>query len=193
MAITSKIMNVGIVPQDYSVYIPAVAKGFASVTSAVSLNGATYGTGVTLNTQDNNRYLFLGHPDASDSFAIIPYALPNNYANGTSLSLTIVWTAAVTTGNVRYNIGVSKKSSTGTYTNVDANAANYAGIASYSAPTAITQIKKETVTIPGTGLVAGGVVQILSIRKGIDALDTMAGIMSIHGFKLKYKVNLYGG
>lgn len=190
MAITSKDMTIQTKQQDYYKYLMAWNTS-ASVVSSVSLDGVTFGTGVTY-VAVNSRHVVAQFPDASDSFLLGGIILPKNYVDGTDIEVDILWSADTTSGNVRFNFGLTEVTS-GTY---DLDLANdnvsYAGIANYTAPSSVDEIMTTTVTIGGTNFVAGDVTNVVMCREGINAADTMSGNLWVIGFIFKFKINSYG-
>lgn len=190
MAVTSKDMTIRTRAQDFYKYISAYNCS-ASIVASVSLDGVTYGTGVTY-VAVNSRHVVAQFPDATDAFIIGGIQIPENYITGTDIEIEVLWSASATTGNVRFNVGLTEITS-GTY---DLDLANdnvtYSGIATYAAPGTVDLLMRNTVTISGTNFVAGDVTNILMARKGLDGADTMTGNLWVIGFLIKFKIDRYG-
>jgi hypothetical protein len=190
MAIVSKNMTKNIAPQTATIFLPAW-DSVASGLSAISLDGVTFGTGVTFVTV-NNRYICANFPDASDAFLISMFRLPTNYVAGSDIDLEFTWSADVNTGNARLNCGITHVSSGGVYTQDTDTDVNYVGASNYTAPSTVNEVLKQSMTISGTGLIAGGAGALLVTREGINGGDTLSGNVYFFGAMLKCKVNSYG-
>ncbi len=121
--------------------------------------------------------------------ANIQFNMPHNYVDGEDIEIFLMWTVGGTTGDVRWQAGITNVANGTTY-----SPSTYTWATPVNEPVAGTAWERQTLifTLSGTGIVGGDVVSIIAFRDADNGGDDYSGDSYLNELGMSYLIDSMG-